>query len=380
MSFVYTPEQEAIRELVRDYAEKEIAPRAAQMDKDERMDPEILAALGEMGLMGLGVPEEYGGLGMGMMEKYIVVEELAKVDASVAEVISVHNMAYTAILLHGSDYLKEKYLTKAAEGAIAAFALTEPSAGSDAAAITTKAVLDGDEYVLNGTKCFISNMGPTEGDFVTVLAITDPAAGVRGFSAFVVDRDTPGMTIGKREEKLGIRAADVSEIIFEDCRIPKENLVGELGRGFKDFMEALDGGRIGIAAQALGIAEEALHQSVKYVNERVQFGKPIAKLQGIQWYLADMTTKVEAARALIPEAAADLDRGESVTKMAAIAKYYASETAVEVVDRALQIHGGYGYMRDYPIEKMYRDVRITPIYEGSNEVMKAVIAREALRG
>jgi len=379
MGLQYTEEQEDIRALVREFAEKTVGPKAAEMDRNERMDPEILEQMGEMGLMGIGIEEEYGGLGMGMMEKSIVVEELAKKDAATAEIISVHNMAYTAIQKHGSDYLKQKYLTKAAEGGIAAFALTEASAGSDASAIRTTAVEDGDDFIINGSKCFISNMGPTEGDYVTILAITDPDLGARGFTCFVIDRDTPGFTLGKREEKMGIRAADVSELIFQDCRVPKEQMLGERGKGFKYFMEALDGGRIGMASQALGLAEEALRLSVEYSKSRIQFGKPIAKLQGLQWYMADMATKIEAARALIYEAAADMDRGENVTKIAAIAKYYASEMCVEVVNKALQIHSGYGYMRDYPIEKMYRDARIIPIYEGTSEVQKLIISREVMK-
>ena len=379
MGLQFTQEQEDIRALVREFAEKDVAPRAAEMDRLERMDPYLLEQMGEMGLMGIGIEEEYGGLGFGAMEKSIVVEELAKKDAATAEIISVHNMAYTAIQKHGSDFLKEKYLTKAAQGAIAAFALTEPSAGSDASAIRTTAVEDGDSYIINGGKCFISNMGPTEGDFVTILAITDPSAGARGFTAFVVDKGTPGFTLGKREEKMGIRAADVSELVFQDCRVPKENVLGEPGKGFRYFMEALDGGRIGMASQALGIAEEALRLAIEYSKSRVQFGKPISTKQGLQWYMADMATKIEAARALIYEAAADMDRGEDVTKIAAIAKYYASEMCVEVVDKALQIHSGYGYMRDYPIERMYRDARIIPIYEGTSEVQKLIISREILK-
>lgn len=379
MGFIYTEEQESIRELVRDFAKNELEPRAAEMDKNEKLDPEIIKMMGEMGLMGIGIPEEYGGLGLGMMEKSIVVEELARKCASTAELISVQNMAYMAILKHGSEELKQKYLTKCAEGAICAFALTEPSAGSDAANIKTTAVVDGDEYVINGSKCFISNMGPDEGDFVTILAITDPAAGVKGFTAIVVDRDAPGFSLGRREEKMGIRAADVSELFFEDCRVPVSNTVGEPGRGFNYFMESLDGGRIGMASQALGIAGEALELAVNYSKTREQFKKPIARNQGLQWYIADMATKVEAARALIYEAATTFDRGENVTKIAAIAKYYASEIGVQVADKALQIHSGYGYMRDYPLERMYRDARIVPIYEGTSEVQKMIIAREAMK-
>ena len=223
-------------------------------------------------------------------------------------------------------------------------------------------------------------MGPTEGDFVTVLAATDPSKGTKGFTAFVVEKGTPGFTIGKREEKLGIRAADVSELVFEDCRVPKSHIVGVEGKGYGYFMEALDAGRIGMASQALGIAEEALALSVDYLKVRVQFGKPLSKQQGLQWYLADMATKVEAARALIYEAASDMDRGEKVGKIAAIAKYYASEIGVQVSDKALQIHSGYGYMRDYPLERMYRDARIIPIYEGTSEIQKMIISREVLNG
>lgn len=379
MSLLYTKDQDMLRDLVRDFAEKEVGPRAAEMDRNECMDPFILESMGEMGLMGLGIPEEYGGTGMGAMEKSIMIEELAKKCAATAEIMSVHSMAFVALLRHGSEELKKKYLTMAAEGGIAAFALTEPQAGSDASAVRTTAVSDGDHYVINGSKCFISNMGPTEGSFVTILAITDPALGTKGMSAIVVDRDTPGFTIGKREEKLGIRAADVSELIFEDCRVPKANLVGEEGRGFGYFMEALDSGRIGMASQALGIAEEALRLAIEYLKVRVQFGKPLSKQQGLQWYLADMGTKVEAARALIHQAASSMDRGENVSMIAAIAKYYASEIAVEVTDKALQMYSGYGYMRDYPLERMYRDVRIIPIYEGTSEVQKMIIARELLK-
>ncbi len=379
MALQYTKEQQMLRAMIKEFAEKEVGPRAAEMDRNESMDPALLKMMGDMGLMGLGIPEEYGGAGMGMMEKSIVVEELARKDAATAEVMSVHNMAYLAILKHGSEELKKKFLPIAAKGGIAAFALTEPSAGSDAAGVQTTAVLDGDEYVINGSKCFISNMGPNEGSFVTILASTDPSAGSKGFSAIVVERGTPGFTIGKREEKLGIRAADVSELIFEDCRVPKENLVGREGKGFGYFMEALDSGRIGMASQALGIAEEALDLSVEYLKVRVQFGKPLSTKQGLQWYLADMATKVEAARALIYEAASDMDRGEKVGKIAAIAKYYASEIGVQVADKALQLHSGYGYMRDYPLERMYRDARIIPIYEGTSEVQKMIISRELLR-
>ena len=379
MSFQLTEEQSMIRDLVRDFAEKELAPVAAEMDEKEQMKPEILEQIAEMGLFGLGIPEEFGGANLGMMEKSLMITELAKKCASTAEILSVHTMAVTGIIKYGTPEQKEKYLTAAAEGKIAAFALTEPNAGSDAAGVKTTAVLDGDEYVINGSKCFISNMGPTEGDFVTILAVTDPTKGYKGMSTIIVDRNTPGFQVGKREQKMGIRAADVSELVFENCRVPKSNLLGAEGNGFKIFMEALDGGRVGMASQALGIAEEALKLAKDYLKVRVQFGKPLEKQQGLQWYIADMATKVAAARALIYEAAMTMDRGEKATEIAAIAKYYASEMAVEVTNKALQIYSGYGYMREYPLERMYRDARIVPIYEGTSEIQKNIIAREDLK-
>lgn len=379
MAFQLTKTQKMVQALAKEFAEKELAPIAAEMDKNERMEPAVLEKLAKSGFMGIGVPTEYGGAGFGMMEKSLMVAELAKQCASTAEVMAVHTMAITGIIKYGTPEQKEKYLTGSAKGWIAGFALTEPNAGSDAANVQTTAVLDGDEYVINGSKCFISNMGPSEGDFVTILAVTDPTKGYNGMSTIIVDRGTPGFIIGKREEKMGIRAADVSELIFENCRVPKTNLLGKEGRGFKIFMEALDGGRIGMASQALGIAEEALRLSKDYLKVRVQFGKPLEKQQGLQWYIADMATKVSAARALIYEAAMTMDRGEPCTEIAAIAKYYASEMAVEVTNKALQIYSGYGYMRDYPLERMYRDARIVPIYEGTSEIQKNIIAREELK-
>ena len=380
MALQYTKEQKMLRALVKEFAEKEVEPRAAQMDREEKMDPELLKKMGELGFMGLGIPKEFGGAGMGTMEKSILIEELARKDAATAEVMSVHSMAYLAIMKHGTQELKEKFLTKAAKGGIAAFVLTEPSAGSDASAVKTTAAKDGDDYIINGSKCFISNMGPTEGDFVTVLAATDPSKGTKGFTAFVVEKGTPGFTIGKREEKLGIRAADVSELVFEDCRVPKSHIVGLEGKGYGYFMEALDAGRIGMASQALGIAEEALALSVDYLKVRVQFGKPLSKQQGLQWYLADMATRTEAALQLTINAARLHDADMPITKEASMAKYYASETAVYVTNKALQIHGGYGYMKDYAIERMYRDARIIPLYEGTSEVQKMVISRAVISG
>ena len=374
-----TEDQKTIQELARSFAETELAPIAAQIDQEERIPKEIIEKMAEIGFTALNVPEQYGGPELDTVCKVLVVSELAKKCASTAEVIAVHTLVNDIFLKHGTEAQKEKYLKAAVEGKIGAFALTEPGAGSDAAAAKTKAVVDGDDYVINGNKCFISNMGPTEGDYVVVIALTEPEKGVKGMSAIVVDRGTLGFTVGKREEKMGIRGADISELIFEDCRVPRSNLVGKEGEGFKIAMMALDGGRIGMAAQALGICEAAIAASVKYMGERVQFGKPIGKNQGLQWYLADMATRTEAAKALILEAAVAADNGQPLSKLAAMCKYYASENAVWVTNKALQIHGGYGYMRDYPIERMYRDARIVPIYEGTSEVQKMVIAREVMK-
>lgn len=379
MTFTLTEDQAMIRQLARDFATAELAPIAAQIDQTERIPKEIITKMAEIGFTALNVPETYGGPELDSVSKVLVVSELARQCASTAEVIAVHTLVNDIFLKHGTEAQKEKYLRAAVDGKIGAFALTEPGAGSDAAAAKTKAVVDGDDYILNGSKCFISNMGPNEGDYVVVIALTDPEQKTKGMSAIVVDRGTPGFTIGKREEKMGIRGADISELIFEDCRVPRSNLIGAEGQGFKIAMMALDGGRVGMAAQALGIADAAIEHSIKYMGERVQFGKPIGKLQGLQWYLADMATRTEAAWALTLEAACALDEGLPATKLAAMCKYFAAENAVWVTNKALQIHGGYGYMRDYPIERMYRDARIVPIYEGTSEIQKGIIARELLK-
>lgn len=282
MTFTLTEDQAMIRQLARDFATAELAPIAAQIDQTERIPKEIITKMAEIGFTALNVPETYGGPELDSVSKVLVVSELARQCASTAEVIAVHTLVNDIFLKHGTEAQKEKYLRAAVDGKIGAFALTEPGAGSDAAAAKTKAVVDGDDYILNGSKCFISNMGPNEGDYVVVIALTDPEQKTKGMSAIVVDRGTPGFTIGKREEKMGIRGADISELIFEDCRVPRSNLIGAEGQGFKIAMMALDGGRVGMAAQALGIADAAIEHSVKYMGERVQFGKPIGKLQGLQ--------------------------------------------------------------------------------------------------
>lgn len=378
MEFKLTPDHEAIIADVRAFAKKEIAPFAAEIDAESKFPAEIIKKMAELGYMGINIPEEYGGAGLDDVYKVLVVREIAKCCASTAEILAVQSLVNDILVTKGTKEQKEKYLPMVAEGRIGAFALTEAGAGSDAGAARTKAVSDGDSYIINGSKCFISNMGPEEGDYVILIALTDPSAGVKGMSAIMVDRGTPGFSIGKVEDKMGIRGAAVSELVFEDCVVPKTNLIGKEGEGFKIAMSALDGGRIGIAAQALGIAEAAIDASVEYSKQRSQFGKPVSALQGIQWYLADMATRTEAAKLLILQAADMRSRGENVTKEAAMAKYFASENAVYVTDRAVQIHGGYGYMKDYPIERMYRDARITPLYEGTSEVQKMVISRAVI--
>lgn len=380
MSVILTEDEKMIVELAADFAKRTIAPIADEMEAAGRIPKAVIAQMAELGFMGINIPEAYGGIGMGEEVKALVIEEIAKADASVAELLSVHTLSSDIINRHGTEAQKEKYLARACSGQVGAFALTEPGAGSDAAAAKTRAVSDGDDYVINGTKCFISNMGKDEGDYVILIALTDPEKKTRGMSAIIVDRGTPDFSVGKAEDKMGLRAAPVSELIFEDCRVPKTQLLGEAGKGFSLAMAGLDGGRIGMAAQAVGVAEGALAAAVQYAGERVQFGKPISANQGIQWYLADMATKTEAAKLLTLNAAKLREAGLPVSKEAAMAKYYASEAAVYVADKALQIHGGYGYMKDYAIERIYRDARIIPLYEGTSEVQKMVISRAVIAG
>ena len=378
MDFTYTEEQEMVRELAATFAKNYVAPLSEQMDIDNTMPHHIAEKMAELGFMGTNVPEEYGGAGMDEVSKALVIMEIAKVDASVAELLAVHTLTNDIFLKRGTEEQKKKYLALGASGKVGAFALTEPGAGSDASAAKTKAISDGDDYIINGTKCFISNMGPEEGDYVVLIALTDPSAGTKGMSAIVVDRNTPGFSVGKLENKMGLRGANVSELIFQDCRVPKSNLLGKEGEGFKIAMAALDGGRIGMASQAVGIAEGAIDLAVAYAKERVQFKKPISANQGIQWYFADIATSTEAAKMLTLQAADLRQRGQNIGKLAAMAKYYASENAVTVTNKALQIHGGYGYMKEYAIERMYRDARITTLYEGTSEVQKMVISRAVL--
>ncbi len=377
MDFKFSKSEEAIQKVAREFAEKEVAPIAEEIDKSGRFPEETFDKMVRCGFTGIGVPAEYGGSGGDDIAKVIVVSEIAKKCGSTAAILSIHGIFLQTILHFGTEEQKKKYLPLVSNGGKkTAFALTEPNAGSDAASVKTIAVSDGDDYVITGTKCFIT--GGNLADYVIVFALTDPSKGVKGLSAIIVPKGTPGFSIGKIEHKMGIRASQTAELIFDGCRVPKENLVGKEGQGFKIAMIGLDGARIGVAAQALGIAEGALEESVSYMKERVQFGKPIAALQGLQWYISDMATRIECARWMVYRAAYLKVTGQPFTKEAAIAKLNASETASFVANKALQIHGGYGYMQDYPLERMVRDAKITEIYEGTSEIHKVVISRAVL--
>lgn len=377
--FLLTEDQLDIQKMVAEYAKNEIEPIAEKIDKEALYPEEIIEELGELGLLNINIPEEFGGTGLDEISKILATIEISKKSASVGAIFSVQMMVNDIIKRHGSQMQKEKYLPMVAEGKIGAFALTEADAGSDASRLRTKATKTDGGYILTGTKTFISNMGPTAGDYAIILALTDPSLGTKGITAFFVDRETEGLTIGKQEDKMGQKGAPVSEIILEDVFVSDDQVLGEIGEGFKIAMSGLDGGRISIGSVALGQGLEALNLAVKYGKEREQFGKPIIANQGLQWYLADMATRIEAARLLILNAAGMRQNGENVTKEAAMAKYYASEAACYVADLSLQIHGGYGYMKEYPIERIYRDVRLTRIYEGTSEIQKLVVGRQVTR-
>ena len=379
MDFKLTKEQEMIKKMVREFAENEVKPIASEIDENERFPEETIKKMAKLDLLGLTIPEEYGGVNVDGVSYAIVIEELSRACASTGVITAVHNsIAPFPIIKYGTEEQKKKYLPALARGDyLGAFALTEPNAGTDAAGIQTTAEKDGDEYVLNGTKIFITN-APQAG-IITVLAKTDKSKGARGISAFIVEKDTPGFRLGVLETKMGIRGSHQAELIFEDCRIPAENLIGSEGMGFRIAMEGLDHGRVGIAAQAVGIAQGALDEAVEYAKQREQFGRPLAKFQAIQWMIADMETRINAARWLVYSAADKKTRGKRFSKDAAMAKLFASETANWVVNRAVQIHGGYGYTKDYPVERYFRDAKITEIYEGTSEVQRMVIAGTMLR-
>ena len=379
MDFELTDEQQLIRDAVREFAEAEVAPIAAELDRDHRFPRELLPKMAEMNLMGMPYPEKEGGAGADYVSYVIAVEELSRACASTGVIVSAHtSLATWPIFKFGTEAQKDRYLHDMASGhRLGAFALTEPAAGTDAGAGTATATLHADGYALNGSKMFITNA--PYADVYIVFAKTDPERGTRGISAFVVEKDTPGFSVGEAEHKLGIRGSSTPPIYFSDCRVPKEALLGGEGDGFKIAMQTLDGGRIGISAQALGIAQAALDASVAYAKERVQFGKPIATLQAIQWMIADMATEVDAARLLVYRAASCVDNGQPYSTEGAMAKLFASEVATRVAGKAIQIHGGYGYTESYPVERNYRDAKITEIYEGTSEVQRMVIARNALR-
>ncbi|MGB4214954.1 MAG: acyl-CoA dehydrogenase [Dethiobacteria bacterium] len=380
MDFRLTEEQEMTRQMVRDFAEKEVQPSAAERDETETFSREIFDKMGQLGLTGIPWPEEYGGAGSDYISYVIAVEELSRVDASTGTTLSAHiSLASWPIFKYGTEEQKKKYLEPMALGEkLGAFALTETTAGTDAAAGQATAKLDGDSYILNGTKIFITNAG--EAEIYIVFALTDPEKKARGMSAFIVEKGTPGFTFGKKEQKMGLRSSPTLEIIFEDCRVPRENLLGSEGEGFKIALSTLDGGRSGIAAQAVGIAQGALDEAVAYAQSREQFGQPIARFQAISFMLADMATKVEAARLLTYQAAFLESKGLPYGKASAMAKLFASEAAMEITTNAVQIFGGYGYTRDYPVERFMRDAKITQIYEGTSEAQRMVISRYLLKG
>jgi alkylation response protein AidB-like acyl-CoA dehydrogenase len=376
--FGLTEEQEQLRKEVRAFAEREIAPHVSEWDEKSLFPEEVVKKLGPMGLMGVIFPEALGGAGMGYVEYVLAVEELSRVDGSVGIIVASHNSLCTNhIMLAGNDEQRQRWVTKLASGQwLGAWGLTEPGSGSDAAGARTTAVLRGNKWVLNGNKTFITN--GSHADCAVVLAVTDREQGTRGISAFVVEKGTKGFRAGKKENKLGLRASDTSELIFEECEIPAENLVGKLGEGFKDAMRVLDGGRISIAALSLGMARGALDAAMKYAQQRRQFGKAISEFQAIQFKLADMATQLDAAWLLTMRAAHMKDAGQRVTREAAMAKLFASEAACRICDEGVQIHGGYGFIKDYPAEKFYRDVKLCTIGEGTSEIQRMVIARELL--
>jgi butyryl-CoA dehydrogenase len=378
MSFELTEEQKMIRAMVREFARTEILPTAAERDRTREFPRETLRKMGELGLMGMNVPAEYNGAGVDTVSYSVALQEIAYACASTAVIMSVHNsVACGPIYLFGSGFLKENYLKPLAAGKmIGSFAVTEPGAGSDPASQKTKAVKDGDSYVINGNKVLITS--GKNSDVTVVTAYTTREKKHRGISAFVVEKGTPGFCVGKEEEKMGLCASDTVELIFEDCRVPRENLLGKEGDGFVIAMASLDGGRIGIASQSVGLAQACLDAAVAYAKERIQFGKPIAQFQAIRWMIADMATEVEAARLLTFNAAAMRDRGENFSAAASMAKVFASEMANRVAYTALQIHGGYGYIKDFPVERYYRDARVLTLYEGTSEIQRTVISNHLL--
>lgn len=379
MDFQFTEEQLMTRSMIREFADKEIRPHVMEWDEAQRFPLEVFKKLGALGMLGIRFPEEYGGSAMSDVEYVMIIEELARVDGALTLSVAAHNSLGSGhIGLAGTEAQKRRFLVPLAKGEkIAAWALTEPSAGSDAGGTRTRAVKDGNHWVLNGQKTFTTH--GTVGDIAVIMAVTEPSLGKSGISAFIVEKGTPGYVPGKKENKLGCRCSDTSTVILEDCRIPEGNLLGKLNEGFKDALRVLDGGRVGIAALALGMAQGAYEAALEYAKQREQFGRAIAKFQAIQWMLADMATEIEAARLLIYRAASLRDQGHNTTLESSMAKLFAGDMSVRVADRAVQIFGGYGYVKDYPVEKFYRDVKLCTIGEGTSEIQKLVISRQLFR-
>ncbi len=379
MNFQLDDEQLQLRKSVREYAEREIAPHVMEWDEAAKFPMDVVKELGRMGLMGVIFPTEYGGAGMGYVEYVIAIEELSRIDGSVGIIVAAHtSLCSNHIFLAGNEEQKRKYIPKLATGEfIGAWGLTEPGSGSDAGGARCSAVRKGDKFVLNGTKTFITN--GTYADVYVVVAVTDKTTGTHGLSAFIVEKGTKGFRPGKKENKLGLRASDTSELIFEDCEIPASNLLGKEGDGFIDAMRILDGGRISIAALGLGMAQGAYESALKYSKQRKQFGQAISEFQAIQWKLADMATEVDAARLLTMRAAWMKDSGMKTTLESSMAKLYTSEVAVKAANEGVQIHGGYGFIKDYPAEKFYRDVKLCTIGEGTSEIQRLVISRQILK-
>ena len=379
MNFNLTKEQQMVRNVMKEFTENEVKPLAAEIDETERFPTETVEKMAKYNILGIPFPQEYGGAGADELSYAIAVEELSKACATTGVIVSAHtSLGSWPIYKFGTEEQKQKYLVPLAKGEkLGAFGLTEPNAGTDASGQQTTAVLSGDNYILNGTKIFITNGGQSH--IYIVFAMTDKSKGTRGISAFIVEHDREGFSIGKKESKMGIRASATTELIFQNCIIPKENLLGKEGDGFKIAMATLDGGRIGIAAQALGIAQGALDETVKYLKERKQFGKSLSKFQGLQWMVADLATEIEAARMLVYRAAYNKANNLPYSKEAAMAKLFAAECAMNVTTKCVQLYGGYGYTKDYPVERMMRDAKITEIYEGTSQVQRMVIAASVLK-
>lgn len=379
MDFDFTEEQRMVQEMVRAFADKEVKPIASRMDHDSVYPAQLVKRLGEIGLLGALVPTEFEGPGMDLLSYMIAMEEISKVWASVGAVMTVNNsLVCDPILRFGSEAQKQRYLPRLGRGELlGCYALTESGAGSDAGAIQTQAKRDGNSYHLNGSKLFITN--GKHASLAIVYAVTDPARGKKGISAFIVEKGTTGFFVGKLEDKLGLRSSDTAELLFQDCRVPKENLLGVEGDGFRIAMETLDGGRLGIAAQAVGIARGCLEEALSYAKLRRQFGQPIANFQAIQWMLADMATEVDAARLLTYRAGWLREQGRKVTREAAMAKLFASEAANRIAYRAVQIFGGYGFIKEFAVERFYRDARVTTLYEGTSEIQRLIISRHLIQ-